>query len=428
MSQSSQTNSLNAAADEVRIFRNAINRFESFRLHKWPREDINLRDLAEAGFFLPKVRSLPDEVECIFCRVRIGNWSPEVDAFLEHLRHSPRCDFLSGYNVGNIPMGRRPFTDPVRGVNKRLPNLDVCGRSPHHVNRQAEIASSSPSSVSTPSFQSPLAFTNNPMSSQPINSVSIQQGEAEGRWRSPQPGELIHRPPKFITLVTTQARLKSFPQNWPQLCPISAESLADAGFFYSGSYRTQSESGSRMVTLDDVVSCFHCGRMLFNWRPEDNAWEEHRRFSSDCYFLALNYPNAARISGTNVLAEQEVENNAPVDQNTTATKNSCPHAREEANKSDEGNKESQSSTSDPLGEVSSLRNELTRIASQERPKNIHESNDESKGTCKVCFINEVGVLFFPCKHASCCGQCAASVKECPLCRSPITGSVGFYLG
>ena len=39
--------------------------------------------------------------------------------------------------------------------------------------------------------------------------------------------------------------------------------------------------------------------------------------------------------------------------------------------------------------------------------------------CIICF-EEAKTVVFGCQHMCCCGTCADSLKECPMCRAPIT--------
>ena len=48
-------------------------------------------------------------------------------------------------------------------------------------------------------------------------------------------------------------------------------------------------------------------------------------------------------------------------------------------------------------------------------------------TCKVCMDNEVGVVFLPCGHLICCVNCAPSLKDCAVCRTPIQGTVRTFM-
>lgn len=56
-----------------------------------------------------------------------------------------------------------------------------------------------------------------------------------------------------------------------------------------------------------------------------------------------------------------------------------------------------------------------------RPVNIlsKDSNEvKEMMTCKVCRVNEVCMLLFPCKHLCLCKVCESKMSVCPLCQSP----------
>ena len=48
-------------------------------------------------------------------------------------------------------------------------------------------------------------------------------------------------------------------------------------------------------------------------------------------------------------------------------------------------------------------------------------------TCKICMDREIGVVFLTCGHLISCVQCAPALKDCPLCRQPIVGTVKTYM-
>ena len=69
-------------------------------------------------------------------------------------------------------------------------------------------------------------------------------------------------------------------------------------------------------------------------------------------------------------------------------------------------------------------------------KNIAESSEDlelenrrlkDQRTCKICMDQEIGVVFLPCGHLISCVQCAPALKDCPLCRQPIHGTVKTYM-
>ncbi|XP_074863529.1 E3 ubiquitin-protein ligase XIAP [Carettochelys insculpta] len=66
------------------------------------------------------------------------------------------------------------------------------------------------------------------------------------------------------------SRLKTFA-NFPNCCPISASTLARAGFFYTGE--------------GDRVKCFSCHATTEGWEHGDSAVGRHRRISPNCKFI-----------------------------------------------------------------------------------------------------------------------------------------------
>ena len=48
-------------------------------------------------------------------------------------------------------------------------------------------------------------------------------------------------------------------------------------------------------------------------------------------------------------------------------------------------------------------------------------------TCKICLDAEVGVVFLPCGHLCCCVLCAPAVRQCPICRAEIRGTVRTFI-
>merc|ERR1719158_172597 len=64
------------------------------------------------------------------------------------------------------------------------------------------------------------------------------------------------------------------------------------------------------------------------------------------------------------------------------------------------------------------------------PKNDLESENarlKEQRTCKICMDSEVGVVFLPCGHLCSCVLCAPSLRDCPVCRTNIQGTVRTFL-
>ena len=75
--------------------------------------------------------------------------------------------------------------------------------------------------------------------------------------------------PKHQHMKTESARIHSFDYGWTS--SISSESMARAGFFYTG--------------CRDNVECFQCGAKLNKWMATDNPSFEHARWSPSCPFI-----------------------------------------------------------------------------------------------------------------------------------------------
>ena len=56
---------------------------------------------------------------------------------------------------------------------------------------------------------------------------------------------------------------------------------------------------------------------------------------------------------------------------------------------------------------------------------VTEENEELKEemNCKVCFTKFMNTVFLPCGHLACCESCAEQLKDCPLCRKYIAGTI-----
>lgn len=119
------------------------------------------------------------------------------------------------------------------------------------------------------------------------------------------------------------------------------------------------EAGLYYTGPNDRVQCFSCKGGLYNWEAGDKPLEEHKKHFPLCKFVK-NYVPETRTAPVRVseLQEQKKEEKAVV-------------------------------------------------------------NDPYKGLCKVCLNDAASVIFLPCKHITCCAECAIAVTKCPLCRDKI---------
>ncbi|KAF1556213.1 E3 ubiquitin-protein ligase XIAP, partial [Eudyptes schlegeli] len=74
-------------------------RLKSF--HSWPLNgQLTPKELANAGFYYTGVG---DQVACFCCGGKLKKWEPSDRAWSEHKRHFPKCFFVLGRDVGNVP-------------------------------------------------------------------------------------------------------------------------------------------------------------------------------------------------------------------------------------------------------------------------------------------------------------------------------------
>lgn len=76
--------------------------------------------------------------------------------------------------------------------------------------------------------------------------------------------------PTVPHMKSEEARLNTF-SNWPADSPVHPNDLAGAGMYYCGT--------------NDNVQCFCCGGILAGWAQGDDAWDEHAKHYSNCFFI-----------------------------------------------------------------------------------------------------------------------------------------------
>ncbi|CAN9514772.1 unnamed protein product [Ophioblennius macclurei] len=87
-----------------------------------------------------------------------------------------------------------------------------------------------------------------------------------------------------------EARLQTF-SSWPSNNPMRPRELAQAGLYYLGH--------------DDSVKCFCCDGGLSGWTAEDNAWGEHSKYYSNCFFILGHDVGNVPLQGGSEEQEEE---------------------------------------------------------------------------------------------------------------------------
>ncbi|KAK0063289.1 death-associated inhibitor of apoptosis 1-like isoform X2 [Biomphalaria pfeifferi] len=242
-------------------------------------------------------------------------------------------------------------------------------------------------------------------------------------------------------------RLGTF-ESWPQHHFMKPEELATAGLFYTGRV--------------DCVRCFFCGGGLRDWELGDDIWVEHARWFPKCAYLKQHVSQAFvetvqelkskdRISLEEVISKLKEmaalrkDFNIPEIKNhsTLETQPELANNQEVVNITTHRmhNQQTTGATSDVLmnklkqeerrsdlvkcGECGSSGNgNESEVISRLQEKNNHL---RQQLLCKICMGNDVEVVFLPCGHLVSCAECASAMKDCPVCRKFVRGTVRVYL-
>jgi Zinc finger, C3HC4 type (RING finger) len=65
-----------------------------------------------------------------------------------------------------------------------------------------------------------------------------------------------------------------------------------------------------------------------------------------------------------------------------------------------------------------------KTTSQEETARKDESSSLKEALlCKICFDQQMSMVFLPCGHSLSCPSCATALSSCPLCRKEIQATV-----
>lgn len=213
-------------------------RFESTRLKSfknWPCGWIKPEKLAAAGFYYT---GKSDIVKCFECQIEMLTWQPYDDVMLDHQRCSERCSFIRNYPCGNVPIGADP--DKIPPFMPR--GYDVCG-----------------------------IYNDNMMKSRQLEKEILEDTGVKSTEKISS--NLSAIPMIYPEYANYDARLSTY-ERWPhKTWSQTNEQLAVAGLFYTG--------------CGDETLCYHCGVGLKDWKPEDDPWEEHAKWSKHCSYLHM---------------------------------------------------------------------------------------------------------------------------------------------
>ncbi|XP_031548636.1 death-associated inhibitor of apoptosis 2-like [Actinia tenebrosa] len=420
----------------------------------WP-EDCPVRpwELASAGFYY---LGNQDNVKCYKCAIMLRNWEPHDTPWEEHKRWSPDCSLVIAHYKGKhayrpvedqeqvptrIPSSTSQAKEQIypKSAQPQISQFEQQGRNTHW-RQKVGVASSAEIRQSThPSYYSshpqertqdyPRTFykeqENTSSSHHCIPHVPEQARRRHleeeilsmNESRSPQFSAVSHEPVISTSSAQTTAQssprssgqavsnLSQIPSTEVSFCETNVESedlsasdvsrAMEMGFTRDAideaiAIKTQ-RTGNGFTNLDDLMQT-----LLDNQSSTSSAQQTGGTCRPD--------PEPQVI-------DRNVEN---VDQREQAQLNlglvhSISYHQDPANGSKQVLKRSNSA---PPG--SATKNGTLSTSTQEM-----ERTQEERLICKICMDAEVGIVFLPCGHISCCPNCASGLDLCPMCRNPI---------
>ncbi|KAM7404864.1 hypothetical protein PAMP_012175 [Pampus punctatissimus] len=354
----------------------------------WPVDaPVTSEDLAKAGFFF---LGPGDKVQCFCCGGILRCWVHGDSPAAEHRRHFPTCSFILGRAVGNIPL-QIGSSDSVDGQ----------------------------------------------LLSQLQRMTMDDQGTA---------GQAV-----YPEMEAEDSRLTTF-HNWPTEASVQPDVLARAGFFYTGH--------------GDNVKCYYCDGGLRNWEPGDDPWQEHAKWfprvahrlplaeilapemTASPFFLTSPFlPDmVGGLGASSAMLSPVVQTvlqmgfEASLVESLVQTKylltgqhyTSVSDLVTDVLQAEEEDRQRGSLSREPeMRQGSSAESVRTQTPIRERvkdpsPEELLRQLQEER-TCKVCMDKLVSIVFIPCGHLVVCGDCAASLRHCPICRAVIRGSVRAFM-
>ncbi|XP_016366604.1 E3 ubiquitin-protein ligase XIAP-like, partial [Sinocyclocheilus rhinocerous] len=196
---------------------------------------------------------------------------------------------------------------------------------------------------------------------------------------------------------------------------------------------------------NDIVRCFCCGQQLAGWEPGDEAWGEHAKHYSNCFFILghdvgnvpLTTPRP-RVNGQRAFLETfegRLESfrgrQHPIDPERLARAGFYSSGEQDHVLCFRcgGGLKGWRPDEDPWeqharhypGNVTFV----SYIFSTEDPMTKLEKLQREK-LCKVCMDSDINIVFIPCGHLVTCQKCSEPLNKCPICCAAIMQKIKIY--
>lgn len=325
------------------------------------------QELAEAGFYYI---GLSDQVKCFYCDGGLRNWQPEDVPWMEHSRWFSKCVFVrlvkgDGF-VAQCLIEKPPETKP--GV--------------------------------------PVAKTTH---DKPLRSVT------EDDVRAMMSQAVVHQ---VLSMGIDASRVKMAIKRRLELNGSAFES---AEHLINAAFSVQREQAARSEIENSQSSS------AFLRTPEESQANQIRQQTFDEVTERMEASVTSLVIDPSSEEDEELQSQVEAFV-APASLTPLPPVPFSAGPQSLPTTPVVSSPASPLPSETCISLPLPE-PSPSQPASLEDENARLKEqrTCKICMDGEVGVVFLPCGHFCCCVNCAPSLKDCPVCRTSIQGTVRTYM-
>ena len=382
----------------------------------WP-HDHHIRpwDLSAAGFYY---LGTGDNVKCYRCGIPLHNWEPTDTPWGEHQKWSPMCPLVLERFRGRpyVPTQSMPAEQRVTSSQDELQNRrpDQC-QGPH--DRQVPFRSGN----TPPPFHGTWSASEQYPARTISNSANPRNPSTEQHY--------THWYTQPMTTSSEESHMASERQTG-----FAGESGSRAPNETTQGPRSCSPRGSTAIEFDTEK----LGEMGFTQQDIEEVTAAKMQSTGSTFntfpelVAALLERQQARVPTFECCLNptpQEGEEQPSRPQINIPEREPSP--REDEDLRERNCLSAVSSPTTPVPRKDSLRRTLSAPAS--RSSECEESLEEKlermqeERTCKICMDAELGVVFLPCGHLSCCPGCARGMDFCPMCRTPIKEKIRTYL-